>query len=98
MSKALEDVAKERRRQLLEEGFTPRHDDQHDAHELTRAAISYIRHVQKYAGNKLYGDITAPSTWPWGLNWWKPRTPRRDLIRAAALLVAEIERLDRIGE
>jgi len=27
--------------------------------------------------------------------WWKPKGPRRDLIRAAALIVAEIERIDR---
>jgi hypothetical protein len=33
--------------------------------------------------------------WPWSLHWWKPKSPRRDLIRAAALIVAEIERLDR---
>lgn len=33
--------------------------------------------------------------WPWEGAWWKPTTPRRDLIKAAALIVAEIERLDR---
>jgi hypothetical protein len=33
--------------------------------------------------------------WPWDLKWWKPTTPRRDLVKAAALIVAEIERLDR---
>lgn len=27
--------------------------------------------------------------------WWKPGAPRRMLIKAAALIVAEIERLDR---
>lgn len=33
--------------------------------------------------------------WPWAGDWWKPKDRRRDLVRAAALLVAEIERLDR---
>jgi hypothetical protein len=33
--------------------------------------------------------------WPWGGNWWKPKGRRRDLVRAAALIVAEIERIDR---
>lgn len=33
--------------------------------------------------------------WPWAKEWWKPKDRRRDLIRAAALIVAEIERLDR---
>lgn len=33
--------------------------------------------------------------WPWGGQWWKPKDRRRDLVRAGALIVAEIERLDR---
>ena len=35
--------------------------------------------------------------WPasWDDENWKPKDSRRDLIRAAALIVAEIERLDR---
>lgn len=36
--------------------------------------------------------------WPWDVKWWKPKDRRRDLIRAAALIVAEIERLDRETE
>lgn len=40
---------------------------------------------------------TVPQLWPasWHPSWWKPKDRRRDLIRAAALIVAEIERLDR---
>lgn len=33
--------------------------------------------------------------WPWAQKWFKPTNPRRDLIKSCALLVAEIERLDR---
>lgn len=33
--------------------------------------------------------------WPWDSSWWRPKDARRDLVRAAALLLAEIERLDR---
>lgn len=38
-----------------------------------------------------------PARWPksWHPSWWKPKDARRDLIRAAALIVAELERLDR---
>lgn len=35
--------------------------------------------------------------WPWQGSWWKPTTARRDLVKAAALIVAEIERLDRLA-
>lgn len=34
--------------------------------------------------------------WPWSREWWKPKNPRRDLVKAGALIVAEIERLDRL--
>jgi hypothetical protein len=36
----------------------------------------------------------APS-WSKQIAWWKPKDRRRDLVRAGALIVAEIERIDR---
>lgn len=33
--------------------------------------------------------------WPWEWDAWRPTDPRDDPIKAAALIVAEIERLDR---
>jgi len=33
--------------------------------------------------------------WPWDPKWWKPKDRRRDLVRAAALIIAEIDRHDR---
>lgn len=40
-----------------------------------------------------------PKLWPetWACWWWKPKSRRIDLVRAAALLIAEIERLDRMN-
>ncbi|MBY5804125.1 hypothetical protein [Rhizobium leguminosarum] len=35
------------------------------------------------------------SIWPWERRFWKPTERRRDLVKAAALIIAEIERLDR---
>jgi hypothetical protein len=32
----------------------------------------------------------------WGWEWWKPTNRRRDLVKAGALIIAEIERLDRL--
>lgn len=43
-----------------------------------------------------FGHLTSASVfWPCDWDWWKPRAPRQNLIRAAALIVAEIERIDR---
>lgn len=46
-------------------------------------------------GAEAYQDEEVPDFWPWGDCYWKPKSPRQDLVRAAALLIAEIERLDR---
>ena len=87
------EVSRERERQLAEEGWTPEHDDEHELGEMALAAACYAKQ-----STENYDDITEiyePDVWPWDNNWWKPKNQRRDLIRAAALIVAEIERLDR---
>ncbi len=40
-------------------------------------------------------QLSPPGGWPFADTFWKPKSPRQDLVRAAALLIAEIERLDR---
>ncbi|MBS7545672.1 hypothetical protein KHC19_21470 [Ancylobacter oerskovii] len=93
------DVMNERDRQWNEEGWTPEHDDQHADGELALAAGSYCEGaarptlLRRVAG----AAFTVPRLWPrgWSLDWWKPKDPRRDLVRAAALIIAEIERIDR---
>jgi hypothetical protein len=105
---AIDDIAAERRRQILEEGWTPEHDDDHARGELAFAAAVYainsaephdqIELQVEHRGFKLRVGWAAVSTllWPWHRNWWKPSNRRRDLVKAGALIVAEIERLDRI--
>ena len=39
--------------------------------------------------------MTAPFFWPWERDWWKPVDNRRDLVRAGALISAELDRMDR---
>jgi hypothetical protein len=91
---ALTDIAAERRRQVEAEGWTPEHDDQHKDYELSQAAAWYAANAAGW-NRRGYGALPY---WPWDKEWCKPCKPkdrRRDLVRAAALLVAEIERLDR---
>jgi hypothetical protein len=93
------EIAAERQRQVDVEGWTPEHDDEHVNGELAFAAACYAR----LAGDEGRTNGLAhtsirhivPGSWPWADEWWKPKGPRRDLLRAAALIVAEIERLDR---
>ena len=87
------EIYAERRRQLTQEGFTLEHDDKHDRGELASAAAAYAGETATL-GSGAIGRVKH-LCWPWEARWWKPRDRRRDLIRAAALIVAEIERLDR---
>lgn len=93
-SSALADVAAERRRQIAVEGWVPEHDDRYHYGELSAAAASYALDA---CGIQLGHDSSKnpPSTWPWHRDWWKPAGARRNLVKAAALILAEIDRLDR---
>ena len=101
----LSEISMERWRQKTSEGWTIDHDDEHCGGEMAQAAACYadpspeIIRVAKEIGRKT--NVTGawiPKRWPWAVEWYKPKDRRRDLIRAAALLVAEIERLDRAQE
>lgn len=97
LSQAEQDVLDERRAQRTREGFDAAHDDQHASGELAMAAACYATVAAHPPG--FYRAVFRPGvpmqSWPWDREWWKPKNDRRDLIRAAALILAEIERLDR---
>lgn len=93
---AILDVIAERQRQQSVEGWMPEHDDEHCNGELAMAAVCYINETGTVNrnGGKPWG-------WPWEASWWKPNGRRRNLVKAGALILAEIERIDRaagIGE
>jgi len=89
LSKAAADVLAERERQKTVEGWTRGHDDQHMWGEMARAASCYAIEPELRTSGWLH------KVWPWDFSWWKPTTRRRDLVKAGALIIAEIERLDR---
>jgi len=86
-------IVAERKRQVKSEGFTRCHDDDsdHQHGELARAA-------QCYAGANLNANSAMPWQWPatWLVTWWKPSDdPVCNLVKAGALIAAEIDRLQR---
>ncbi len=87
-SRALIAIQAERQRQIDIEGWTPEHDDSHSGGELALAAACYAGDTRKF-------NTAPPPKWPWAQHWWKSTSRRRDLVKAGALIVAEIERLDR---
>lgn len=84
------DVLTERHRQISEEGYDSRHDrgPDYDDGQLATAAAAYALH------GKFFDHIPA-TVWPWDQMFFKPRTRRDNLVRAGALILAEIDRLDR---
>lgn len=82
---AIADVIAERQRQQSVKGFSTEQDDTYVGCQLAAAAICYIEPME------------AMSYWPadWHDDSFKPTNERRNLVKAAALIIAEIERIDR---
>src|SRR5260370_1146778 len=105
------EIAAERARQISKEGWMPEHDDGHDAGELALAAACYATPILLYKRENYANQITFNDPWPWSEGDDRrpgegnvvasngsltPKKRRRQLVKAAALIVAEIERLDRV--
>jgi hypothetical protein len=86
-------IAAERKRQIESEKWTAEHDDEHDAGQMVEAAVTYALEAT-YDGPALKGTWFK-KYWPWDDEWFKPKNPPQDLIRAGALIAAEIDRLQR---
>jgi len=99
MKTGIELIADERARQINAEGWSPDHDDGHVEAELTHAAICYadVAASQAVVGGR--GESYGPADeWPWDFEWFKPSDdPVRNLVKAGALIAAEIDRLSRIN-
>lgn len=95
-----DEIAAERRRQIESEGWTPEHDDAYTDGALAVAAALYAFQASTDAthshGVALARRGSCLPQWPWAADWWKPTTRRRDLVKAGALIAAEIDRLDRM--
>jgi len=86
-------IVAERLRQVVGEGWSGDHDDGHVGGELRNAAIAYAMACDPRAGEN------AASVFPscWGPGCFKPADdPIRNLVRAGALIAAEIDRLTRL--
>jgi hypothetical protein len=79
-------MSDERQRQIEKEMFTASHDSMHSRGELAIVAACY---AMPYRG------FLNTDHWPktWDRRWWKPKSRMRDLVRAGALIAAEIDRI-----
>lgn len=87
----VEQIEIERLRHINGEGFDAKRDDEYTKQELLCAAITYALQTSQFAGP------VPEDFWPWNRSWWKPSDdPIRNLIKAGALIAAEIDRLQRV--
>jgi len=87
------DIAEERQRQIDKEGWTAEHDEGHANGELALAAAYYAR-------ADVVCRVDPNLLWPenWDEKWRKPKGRIRNLVRAGALIAAEIDRLKRLED
>lgn len=95
-SPALADIIRERIEQVEVHGFDFHHDDMHDECELARGAIAYVSAgvMAEIEENPVAAIDTGLSVWPWP-DLFKPADYRSCLIKAAAMLWAEADRVHR---
>ncbi len=95
--RALAEIIGERERQRTEERYSIAHDDQHDMGELAGAAASYaisaMAKVMAAPSHEL--QKVAAAMWMLPAEVKQKHGVRRMLVIAGALILAEIERLDR---
>lgn len=88
----VDEIYAERRRQVEEEGYESTVDDKYGTTQLPAAAAAYCLMASGCQIDECF------AVWPWMPHLFKPKTRRKDLVCAAALIVAEIERLDRLAK
>ncbi len=105
----VEEIASERLRQINGEGFSLAHDDTHNDGSLAAGAAAYafagsLQTAKRRDPLAFWGAFPRDNDlsllrqlWRYRTASFKPTTPRRDLIKASAMIIAEIGRLDRIA-
>ncbi|MFU1923122.1 hypothetical protein ACM6PT_39130, partial [Klebsiella pneumoniae] len=76
------------------------HDDEYSDGALVLAAVCYAEEAHCRINDPERSMSTAkivPDLWPWDEEYWNPSDcDRRNLVKAVALLLAEIDRIDRV--
>lgn len=100
IGEGLRAIVAERMEQVQKHGYTIERDQAYTPDVLVLAAVSYLNAaVDQLTSTRIDGPhLTQPDplTWPdsWPSAAWRPSTTRDNLVKAAALIWAEIDRLD----
>lgn len=87
-------IAEERARQLTM--WPESHDDEHKDFELADAAESYLAWGRTTSPSDISAMDFVRTVWPWDLGQFHPSTnPIENLVKAGALIAAEIDKRQR---
>jgi len=95
MKTGIELITEERERQLTK--WPSKHDDLHFQGEILQGALSYIE-ISAYNKESPPESVEMEHWWPWDLETFKPGNPVdgiRCLVKAGAMIAAEIDRIQR---
>ncbi len=66
--------------------------------QLALAGVAYAEHAAIWSDDKIditeYRAADPGQLWPWKAEHWAPLDPRSDLERAAALIIAQVDKID----
>lgn len=89
-------LCQERLDQVERHGFSAAHDDMHRDSAIAQGALAYL--LAGMAPDCRLPDTlaeTAANIWPWGAHTFRPGATEECFIKAAAMLLAEVDRIHR---
>lgn len=78
-------VKEEREKQISKHGYTTVHDRQHSRKALMYGALAYLN-------SAIYSPNIGEEDWPFEKDCFKPEGDIQNLVKAAAMIIAEIDK------
>jgi hypothetical protein len=95
---AIRTIAAERKRGVRKHKYTADKDDLLTRGELTKGAMSYLAIADMQLQGVTRAELNIPTFWPFEQSRFQPSEfPTRNLVKAAAMVAAEIDRLNRLA-
>lgn len=84
-STAIDLVKEEREKQINKYGYTTVHDRQHHSKVVLYGALAYLN-------STIYSSTAGIEDWPFEKESFKPEGDIKNLVKAAAMIIAEIDK------
>ncbi|MDF1778774.1 MAG: hypothetical protein P1V13_22350 [Rhizobiaceae bacterium] len=95
MRQIADEIFAERLHQVSGELFTPEDEDRYMPGTCALAAVTYALPKEVANARLSAGQLLWRALWPWSIDLLRLTDRRSNLVRSAALILAEIEHLDR---